>query len=45
MVTIKRHEGYFGPSEGSISKITGVSKTKRFAKKKRIKKRMKGRCK
>tara|TARA_R110002020_G_scaffold464840_1_gene685906 strand:+ start:364 stop:495 length:132 start_codon:yes stop_codon:yes gene_type:complete len=42
MGTIKKHEGNYGTS--IISKITGVAKQKRLAKKKRVKKIMKGRC-
>ena len=40
-MTYRKHEGVYGTR--TISKITGVTKQKRLAKKKRIKKRMKGR--
>jgi len=42
MPYIKKHEGNYGTS--IISKITGVTKQKRLAKKKKVIKRMKGRC-
>ena len=42
MATIKKHEGCYGPP--IVSKITGIAKQKRLAKKKRIKKAMKGKC-
>jgi len=41
MPYIKKHEGNYGTS--IISKITGVTKQKRLAKKKRVIKIMKGR--
>jgi len=40
-MTYRKHEGVYGTPE--ISKITGVVKQKRLAKKKRVIKRMKGR--
>jgi hypothetical protein len=41
--TVKLYEGFYGTP--MTSKITGIAKQKRLAKKKRVKKAMKGKCK